>query len=552
MSFFLTSRVYPIEVFEDRIRSVQPLQSSIFLNSLAKQRPDDLNYQLAVVDHFGDQPAIAGKQMTEVISHMTQLLQRFPNSPAIIAAIVGRSSQGNLLEIRPQYSKEVNRSFNHEPPIDLPEEVRIRRQFHIANVLKYSEMGIRIDPENAYFHLARAAALFGISEDTLALTEFSNAAKCTIYDDYIGALNDGEYRLINTIYPHTSVLNAAASTSSIVYGHYALFSKACDIALFIAKECERLGVVENGIRIRRDILKIGALLRDKSTTYYGVVVGSRICWKSVLINRPLVLVPDQILNTSEERLARNEVRLAEFLRRTGHSDLTAEFKNQFDQCRKSETFIRNLRADLPISSIAANVLPYWYLGTALLLAIGMATVIILLFMLSSALVNKLSPTKRWVHPLITWSLFVICATASSLCIALDGINPLDLLKSDEYAHSVGEHLMQSLTGDVSIFFKHGVINLAGGFVCATFVFVLVRTIIGPRGLPVSQRLVAHSGRAFSTILIALTVLYVGIVFRTNQVEPECINQLHKASINELKYVAERNHLIWPVGQEISK
>jgi predicted Zn-dependent protease len=119
------------------------------LKDAAERNPNDLPVQISSV--------LLTTPHTEVPKRLQELLKRFPNEPTLLAAILRHHCSRSLKQMS---AKEV------------------------ANFERIAYEGERVDPQNAYFPMMRAAVLFAAGKEEEALKALVQASKKSRWDNY--------------------------------------------------------------------------------------------------------------------------------------------------------------------------------------------------------------------------------------------------------------------------------------------------------------------------------------------------------------------------------
>jgi hypothetical protein len=135
------------------------------LKDAAERNPNDLPVQISSV--------LLTTPHTEVPKRLQELLKQFPNEPTLLATIL-RHHCSRLLK---QMSAKEVATFD-----------RIARE------------GERVDPQNAYFPMMRAAVLFAAGKEEEALKALVQASKKSRWDNYAVAEAVGNLRLFETAF----------------------------------------------------------------------------------------------------------------------------------------------------------------------------------------------------------------------------------------------------------------------------------------------------------------------------------------------------------------
>src|SRR5207249_4525691 len=84
---------------------------------------------------------------------------------------------------------------------------------------------------------------------------------------------EGRIRMMDAARGHRGSFYNAVQGASILFPHYAQLRAVARMAAYFAIEAEKTGHTEEGISIRHSMLRIAGLMRAKSTTLIGSLVG---------------------------------------------------------------------------------------------------------------------------------------------------------------------------------------------------------------------------------------------------------------------------------------
>ena len=201
---------------------------------------------------------------------LQKLVIDFPNEPASHAALarvackfggsvgIGHPEEQEKLSAKPQTS------FARIPP-SKPED--------IALMAASCEAGERLDPENGYFPAMAAVAYLAADRDADARAALHRAAGKTVWHEYIDIELRGYERLAEKNGSAGNTITRTARMASIPFPHYAQLRALSRLMIARAMEAELAGDAKSGLETRKDVWKLGALMRTEGTSLICNLVG---------------------------------------------------------------------------------------------------------------------------------------------------------------------------------------------------------------------------------------------------------------------------------------
>jgi len=211
------------------------------LKEAAKQNPKDLPVQIASVAW-----TVPSK---ETPTRLQELLNRFPNEPTLLAAIL---------------------RHHRISPSKSPKEISTFEQ----TALK----GGKVDPENAYFPMMRAAELFASGKEEEALKALVKASEKSRWDNYAVAEAVGNLRLFETAFGRMNGVTKAILAESVFDPDLTYLRSAARLAVEKAIELEREGKFDDGLKIRLALIRCGKLMREHKGSRIAPLVGISIAY----------------------------------------------------------------------------------------------------------------------------------------------------------------------------------------------------------------------------------------------------------------------------------
>jgi tetratricopeptide (TPR) repeat protein len=211
------------------------------LKEAAKQNPKDLPIQIASVAW-----TVPSK---ETPTRLQELLNRFPNEPTLLAAIL---------------------RHHRISPSKSPEEISTFEQ----TALK----GGKVDPENAYFPMMRAAELFASGKEEEALKALVKASEKSRWDNYAAAEAVGNLRLFETAFGRMNRVTKAILAELVFEPDLTYLRSAARSAVEKAIELEREGKFDEGLKIRLALIRCGKLMWEHKGSRIAPLVGISIAY----------------------------------------------------------------------------------------------------------------------------------------------------------------------------------------------------------------------------------------------------------------------------------
>lgn len=303
------------------------------------------------------------------VAGLRALVARFPDSPSLRANLlryqVGNSDSrtGVYLSRGEDWFSggKAPRDYKAPPPPD---------PALLAAFDADAAAGERLDPDNAYFPLMRAAGLFAARRDTEGLDAVRRAGTKTVWREYVEDETEGHLRLADAAYGHGPTLSRAAIVASVLYPHYTDLRGVARVAIAKAVQSEQAGQTERGLAIRRAIMHSGGLMRAQSQTYIGSLVGIAIA--AIATARPGgAPMPG---NGSGERLSGEErarLRLQAFedyARRAGHPEDARQAQRETEAGQEVRAVWRTAEKSSAFGLPQITRLAAWWIGGLLTLA----------------------------------------------------------------------------------------------------------------------------------------------------------------------------------------
>ena len=201
---------------------------------------------------------------------LQKLVLDFPDQPASHAALArfacknGGSVGVGHPEEQARLSEKPQASFAKAIP-SKPED--------IALMVRSCEAGEKLDPQNGYFPAMAAVAYLSADRDAAARAALHRAAQKTVWREYIDAELRGQERLATKNGDAGGTIARSVRMASILFPHYAQLRAMSRLSVARAVESERATPSIPAREVRRDVWKLGALMRIQGTSLITNLVG---------------------------------------------------------------------------------------------------------------------------------------------------------------------------------------------------------------------------------------------------------------------------------------
>jgi hypothetical protein len=258
-------------------------------------------------------PAADGGTVPQPVPALQRLQPTFGDQPALQATIVRflcRGSfqvdrtEGSLLEAAPS-------SYAASPP-------NAASQRAVAAGEAAAVQGEAADPNNGFFPAMEAVALLDQRRDDEAVAALHRAAAAPQWNDYVMEEIRAHWKMLRLRTGGDAGLPMLMTADATLLPHFATLRVLARTMIGIAVEDELAGRAESGFAIRRDVARLGALMRVDSPTIIGSLVGIAIT--NIAAARPGgAPVPDASV-TSTRRSSLLASRYVAYLRHIGHPE----------------------------------------------------------------------------------------------------------------------------------------------------------------------------------------------------------------------------------------
>ncbi|MEO7714673.1 MAG: hypothetical protein ABIY70_00605 [Capsulimonas sp.] len=142
--------------------------------------------------------------------------------------------------------------------------------------------GERLDPNNAYFPAMRSIGLFASGRSAEAIAALHRAAQKTTCQDYMLDEGQGELRRREMERGRQNAIAQLSATGSRYSRHYSELHAPAHLAAKFAMQAEIAGRTNEGSQIRRDLMRLGGVMRTQSRNEDGAKIGVEIARAALL------------------------------------------------------------------------------------------------------------------------------------------------------------------------------------------------------------------------------------------------------------------------------
>lgn len=197
------------------------------IQKAAEHYPKDYLIQLAAT--------LFAKNADETLDRLRALIVRFPDEPSLYAAIL----RYNCRQYFRLGRKEDFLLYGTPVPKDLPKP----QPKDVAAFEQVAAVGEHLDPDNAFFTMMRATALFAAHRDREALAVLQRASRKQRWNDYMLDEAKGTIRLYESAFGRTSGLVRASLYRIVLAPHLMSLRTMAKVASY--KAIKRSGWDEN-------------------------------------------------------------------------------------------------------------------------------------------------------------------------------------------------------------------------------------------------------------------------------------------------------------------
>lgn len=491
-----------------------PAEKTSF-RSYADQHPDDYDAQLAAV--------LGGADHAKVVPALRALATRFPNHPGLYAHALRYASA------RLSFRRDEEYALSGDPipnaPTSSPPGTVDLEAFGRDAVA-----GERLDPQNGFFPLMRAAGLLAAHRDRDALEAVQRASRKARWNDYAAEEVRSVWKAREALNGRETALRKTVVLAAVLFPHYARMRQVARVAVYEAIEAEKAGKVEEGLAIRMALARCGDRMRAQSPTLIGSLVGIAIT--AISTSRPGGASPvKRPENVSVETWTKQRMEnYAAYLKRIGHTEdalraLAAADEGKMAKSISQQGMTLSPAAGKPMVALMSS----WIMG---MLVLSNALWILLMALVTAQLARVRAKIGA-VLGILFLGILVLAALAFNLSQWTEALAMLG---------SVEENLSGGATPGTP---------LAPGLVKVLTIAVQIGT---PSLLSLGALIVAGARRrnpaavlcrVLSLAALVFGLVFAGLSFYTARQEARVSQGLDRTLNGEGKYLAELLGKSWP-------
>lgn len=307
----------------------------------ARRHPGDLQIQMAVdsnpsayttrVDSRDSNTSThsntAREQQSNLdnVQRLKTLAHRFPNAPEVYANELRYLTNG-LVKLD-QREAEMTLAHDLDKLKDANQLAEKQKQAKDApdhgalmDFEAAAEAGERLDPDNAYFPMMHAISLFALHRDPEARQALQRASQKLHWEDYSLEEATGQLRIQTAMFGEQNALDRTATNAAVLLPQYTPLRATARLTMYFAKESEKAGHYEEGLRIRGALMRCGSLMRLQSRLMIGS--GAGITISNIAMSDPGGKRDSDSKKemSREQRMALRLQNYCAYLERIGHED----------------------------------------------------------------------------------------------------------------------------------------------------------------------------------------------------------------------------------------
>jgi hypothetical protein len=334
-------------------------------HAVAARHPNDLQMQIADAGTFLPEGSISPSVLK--VQRLRALESRFGECASLYANILRYETMG---EVRVHHDRE-QYVFSGDPiPNSVKKSISARdAQNNAPDVCRAYDRdaatGERLDPANAYFPFMRAVGLFGAHKDAEALAAIARAAQKPQWREYYNDELKGQWKLQDEASMNNSALFHSLLSASILFPHYAQMRAAVRVTIYAAMQAEQAGHIAEGLAIRKNVVRLGSLMRIQSPSLIGSLVGNALT--EIAICRPAGL-PAIKGNERNEKTGKEQQRrqFDAYLQRVGAASATDFFHSTQQAGDEMKEIVRHGLGTGPFDQPLKTLFIWWVVDLATL------------------------------------------------------------------------------------------------------------------------------------------------------------------------------------------
>ncbi len=271
------------------------------LSQAAQRYPEDEKMQIAFY--------VFTEPINALSDQLRDLLDRFPQSPSLHAAILRYDCINRIRferrELHLLFESQPLKTF-HKPDLK-----------HFVAFERVAANGERIDPNNAFFPVMRAFALFAVHRDEEALRALVRTSKKQRWDDYTSDEKEGLLRLWESAFGKANGLTKSCLSGILLEPHLIGLKELAYFAAYKAMELERERKLSEGLEIRLALMRCAKLMREQEKSRIPKLVAPAVAHIATLRPKGDPL-PEPTEKQEKGKLI--QVRFINYLKQIGQSE----------------------------------------------------------------------------------------------------------------------------------------------------------------------------------------------------------------------------------------
>lgn len=213
-------------------------------------------------------PPYAGERLTR----LRAMKARFPNDPSLYAALLQNEANSDVRFDRPEEDLLTESTLEKSPFSPEPPSTTANLAAFDADAAH----GEAIEPENAFFPFMRSVGLIAQHRDADAIDAVERAASKPEWNEHFAEQLNSEIELHREFLGDDSAVERSVLEMSLLFPHLARLRAVTRVLTYEAVTAERSGDPRRGIAIRLALMRCGSVMRAKSSSAIGTLVGIAI------------------------------------------------------------------------------------------------------------------------------------------------------------------------------------------------------------------------------------------------------------------------------------
>lgn len=283
------------------------------------------------------------------------VMRTFPDAPGAYAH-QARYMMNDRIRIEPQTSAA---SANKSSPSTDPGE-KLPDPDDLSMMEWALRSGEKRDGDNAFWPTMLAVTCFAAHRDIDGMDALSRAAHKLRWDAYIYEEVLGEWRLYSAVYGDYGAVQKIGPLSLVSFPHLGEIRQMAQLVRHIAESDVGKGNVAHAVKLRRELLTLGMIMRDRSQWAYEALIGTDVCIISGTdSNSPLV--PARVRTSAQWK--QNGAGYLSLLERTHRNfdiafvsreiDTSCTLRNRIDMARFDRSY-PGIPPGIPLADLFGN------------------------------------------------------------------------------------------------------------------------------------------------------------------------------------------------------